>query len=309
MENYKQVEWEDVADMKELSGVTPKLTENEWTILNDSIEYKESRRKHASVLYFLKKHIILNEGFFSKSIDNIHAMFKRNKNYISTGQLKNIVNRLKDLELICVKRVKKRNIYALPLAEKLAKKLANKKSTQPVVNSGFENNSKKHRYEILDKDYNTNTTLEKPKKSLMQILREEYRGIKSTGIATKDELRKLAQHVLTIKGFGGNNAMHKSIQYLVFNKIKFSQQKIDRLGAIAYIEKVVEDRINAYNDKEIDTPVPDFITNQVANNSYSYNQPKKLRFCDFPQREYDYDALEKELLEWDDDDEYYETEN
>lgn len=287
MENYKQIEWEDVADMKELSGVTPKLTANEWTILNDSIEYKEARRKAASVLYFLKKHIILNEGFFSKSIDNIHVMFKRNKNYISTGQLKNIVNKLKDLELICVKKVKKRNIYALPLAEKLAKKLANKKSSQPVVNSGFENNSKKHRYGIPD----VNTILNTKKQNdtdLISRLKKVYKGVKPSLVATKKQLRDIAQSILVAKRMHSNSSFDKAVQYLVYKKIKYSNQKINLLGAASYIEKIIDDRLDAYKNNLVE--VPNYITGE-----------QNLIFNDFPQREYDYDALEKRLLGLDND--------
>lgn len=283
MRNVNKIEWEDV-DMVELKGITPKLTENEWIILNNNIEYKEARRKASSVLYFLKKHIILNEGFFSKSIDNIHAMFKRNKNYISTGQLKNIVNKLKELGLICVKRIKKRNVYTLPLADKLAEKLADKKQAQPVENIEIGSNLKKHKYGIKD-----NTILNTNKENgtdLISKLKKVYRGVKPSLVASKKQLRDIAQSILVAKGLHSNTYFDKAVQYLVYKKIKYSNQKINLLGAVSYIEKIIEDRLDAYNNKLVE--VPNYIT----------GEPNNLRFNDFPQRKYDYDALERELLGW-----------
>lgn len=284
MRNVNKIEWEDV-DMVELKGITPKLTENEWIILNNNIEYKEARRKASSVLYFLKKHIILNEGFFSKSIDNIHAMFKRNKNYISTGQLKNIVNKLKELGLICVKRIKKRNVYTLPLADKLAEKLADKKQAQPVENIEIGSNLKKHRYGIKDNNTILNTNKENGT-DLISKLKKVYRGVKPSLVASKKQLRDIAQSILVAKGLHSNTYFDKAVQYLVYKKIKYSNQKINLLGAVSYIEKIIEDRLDAYNNKLVE--VPNYIT----------GEPNNLRFNDFPQRKYDYDALERELLGW-----------
>ena len=284
MRNVNKIEWEDV-DMVELTGVTPKLTENEWIILNNNIEYKEARRKASSVLYFLKKHIILNEGFFSKSIDNIHAMFKRNKNYISTGQLKNIVNKLKELGLICVKRIKKRNVYTLPLADKLAEKLADKKQAQPVENIEIGSNLKKHRYGIKDNNTILNTNKENGT-DLISKLKKVYRGVKPSLVASKKQLRDIAQSVLVAKGLHSNTYFDKAVQYLVYKKIKYSNQKINLLGAVSYIEKIIDDRLDAYNNKLVE--VPNYITGEQS-----------LAFNDFQQREYDYDALEKQLLGWD----------
>lgn len=285
MRNVNKIEWEDV-DMVELTGVTPKLTENEWIILNNNIEYKEARRKASSVLYFLKKHIILNEGFFSKSIDNIHAMFKRNKNYISTGQLKNIVNKLKELGLICVKRIKKRNVYTLPLADKLAEKLADKKQAQPVENIEIGSNLKKHRYGIKDNNTILNTNKENGT-DLISKLKKVYRGVKPSLVASKKQLRDIAQSILVAKGLHSNTYFDKAVQYLVYKKIKYSNQKINLLGAVSYIEKIIDDRLDAYNNKLVE--VPNYIT----------GEPNNLRFNDFPQREDDYDALERKLLGWD----------
>ena len=284
MRNVNKIEWEDV-DMVELTGVTPKLTENEWIILNNNIEYKEARRKASSVLYFLKKHIILNQGFFSKSIDNIHAMFKRNNNYISTGQLKNIVNKLKELGLICVKRIKKRNVYTLPLADKLAEKLADKKQAQPVENIEIGSNLKKHRYGIKDNNTILNTNKENGT-DLISKLKKVYRGVKPSLVASKKQLRDIAQSVLVAKGLHSNTYFDKAVQYLVYKKIKYSNQKINLLGAVSYIEKIIDDRLDAYNNKLVE--VPNYITGEQS-----------LAFNDFQQREYDYDALEKQLLGWD----------
>ena len=247
--------FENIMTAQDLINMSPKLTKVEWTILNDNIEYREARRKAASVLYFLKKHIILNDGFFSKSIDNIYRMFKRNNNYISTGQLKNIVNRLKELGLICIERIKKRNVYAMPLAKILSKKLANKKSIQSTENTDFEDNSKNHRDDILD----VNTILytkENKGRDLITLLDKHYRGMNPKLIADKKDLKKIARRTMTALGIYSNSAYDRAIQYLVYRKIDFCNTEINFIGAARYIETLVKDRINAYNNGEPSAIVP-----------------------------------------------------
>lgn len=271
-----------------------KLTDSEWNILNTYIEYNEARRKAASLLYCIKKNIYKNNGAWSKSLLNINKMIKGST---SISNIRKIVNRLKEIGLICIKKVKKRNFYTMPVIEKVPEKVIDNENVSPVENTGLEGDSKIHRDKILDNNYNnTNTIIEKPKrkKSLMQILKEEYRGIRATGIASKKELREIAKDILVIKGYGNNNFMHNTIQQMVFDKIKYSNQKIDRLGAVAYMQKVVEDRINAYNNGEGN------VSALKANNTF-INNKSKIRFCDFPQREYSKEEMtqiERDLLGW-----------
>ena len=104
------------------------LEERDFHVLNQ-IEYKESRRKAQSILRFIRKGILLNNGSWSISFSKIHKDYNDwvNKNKkkrpelrnISLKQIKNIVNKLKDLGLLIIENVKKRNCYFLPLPNKL----------------------------------------------------------------------------------------------------------------------------------------------------------------------------------------------
>ena len=283
-----QITWDEVTNIKDLKGVTPNLTEKEWSILNDNIEFTEARRKAASVLRYLKKHILLNNGSWSKSFLNIYNMYKRSHQYISTGQLKNIVNRLKDLGLICIEKVKKRNVYTMPLAEKVAEKMADNESITPIENAELTEDSTEHRYPILDNNFNILDTNKETPSSLIKLLKKAYKGIKPSLVASKKQLREIVQATLVAKGLHGNNPFSRAIQYLVFKKIRYSQQQINLLGAVSYIEKVIEDRIKAYKNKLVE--VPGYVTDQTNNNFNSFEN----------QRNYDYDKLEGALLGYND---------
>ena len=104
------------------------LEERDFHVLNQ-IEYKESRRKAQSILRFIRKGILLNNGSWSISFSKIHKDYndwvnKKKKKRpelknISLKQIKNIVNKLKDLGLLIIENVKKKNCYFLPLPNKL----------------------------------------------------------------------------------------------------------------------------------------------------------------------------------------------
>ncbi len=104
------------------------LTAKEFTIL-EQINSKESKRKSQSLLRFLKKHIIKNNGSFCMSFAKIHYNYNRwvgrrkkarpELKTISLKQIKNLINQLADFGLIRIEKVEKTNCYFLPLPDKL----------------------------------------------------------------------------------------------------------------------------------------------------------------------------------------------
>lgn len=104
------------------------LTAEEFAIL-EQINSKESRRKSQSLLRFLKKHIIKNNGSFCMSFAKIHYNYNRwvgrrkkkrpELKTISLKQIKNLINQLADFGLIRIEKVEKTNCYFLPLPNKL----------------------------------------------------------------------------------------------------------------------------------------------------------------------------------------------
>lgn len=110
------------------------LTAEEFAIL-EQINSKESKRKSQSLLRFLKKHIIKNNGSFSMSFAKIQYNYnrwvgrrKKERPYLKTislKQVKNLINQLADFDLIRIEKVEKTNCYFLPLPNKLPQEKAN----------------------------------------------------------------------------------------------------------------------------------------------------------------------------------------
>ena len=104
------------------------LTDEEFAIL-EQINSKESKRKSQSLLRFLKKHIIKNNGSFCMSFAKIQYNYNRwvgrrkkerpELKTISLKQIKNLINQLADFGLIRIEKVEKTNCYFLPLPNKL----------------------------------------------------------------------------------------------------------------------------------------------------------------------------------------------
>lgn len=99
------------------------LTAEEFAIL-EQINSKESKRKSQSLLRFLKKHIMLNNGSWSISFEKIQYNYNRwvgrrkkarpELRTISVKQIRTLINRLADFGLIIIEKDKNRNCYILP---------------------------------------------------------------------------------------------------------------------------------------------------------------------------------------------------
>ena len=287
MENYKQVQWEDVTDIMQLKGVSPNLTEYEWNVLNTYIEYTEARRKAASVLRYIKKYIFLNEGAWTVSFDTMHKMYKRYHKNFSLSQLKNIVNKLRDLGLIGIVIIKKKNVYTLPVARKLSKKPTEKlpieNPTGDTENADTEENSELPRLGLeTENDIYTNTNngdADTVKKSYGETVSES-------------EALNIANQVIESLKVKSKWIINSTIQ-----TVKDCYSNINRLGAYKYISKIIL-KLQA-------------ISKSVYKNTHVYsdavkkyrteNTKKAIRFNeDIFTREYDYDDLEKKLLGWND---------
>ncbi|MGU8304401.1 plasmid replication protein, partial [Clostridium perfringens] len=117
-------------------------------------------------LRFIRKGILLNNGSWSISFSKIHKDYndwvnKKKKKRpelknISLKQIKNIVNKLKDLGLLIIENVKKRNCYFLPLPNKLP----NNENITPIDTTSIECNQATPRYirnNNIDIDSNSNS--------------------------------------------------------------------------------------------------------------------------------------------------------
>lgn len=103
------------------------LSDEQFAILNQ-IEYEESRRKSQSIMRFLKKEIIKAGGSWSISFKNFCKDYNNwvNKKKKKRPELKNVkltqfkflINRLRDLGLISISVVNRKNVYTLVPTEK-----------------------------------------------------------------------------------------------------------------------------------------------------------------------------------------------
>ncbi|MGV2804717.1 hypothetical protein GNF85_13735 [Clostridium perfringens] len=289
-----------------------KITSGEWIILNNNIECNNARAKAASVLNFLKKCIEANEGTFSKALAKIHILYSRSHFKFTLTHFKNIINRLKDLGLLIIEKIKNRNVYTLPkekksniniknyalinkninynnftVTKKVTKKVTEKKSNETTDIAKFEVNEKKHRYMDLYDINNLHITYN----DIINYLKNSYKGIKkSFDIATKKELKEIAKVLFVANNVNSNSKRDKYIQHLVLNKIKFSLKKIRFSGAVSYIETILFEKMIEVDSG--DREIPDWIADETK---------VKARPTNFTQRNYskkDFKEMEKEWLEY-----------
>lgn len=290
-----------------------KLTKEDWNILNNNIECNNARAKVASVLNYLKKYIEKNDGTFSKSLAKIHMFYSRSHFKFTLTHFKNIVNRLKELGLIVIEKVKNRNVYTLPkekksnkiiknyalinknidcnnftVTKKVAKKVTEKKLAENIDTSYLEPKQKKHRYSDLgDINFNLPITYN----DIIKKMKNAYKGIKKVfEVANKKELKEIAEFLFVANNVNSNSRRDKYIQYLVLRKIKFSQKKIKFSGAVNYIETVLIEKM-----AEVDSgckEIPVWITDE--------NNKITPRATNFTQRDYTKEDFDRWEQEWQD---------
>lgn len=303
-----------------------KITSQEWIILNNNIECTNARAKVASVLNYLKKCIEFNGGSFSKALAKIHILYSRSHFKFTLTHFKNIVNRLKDLGLLTIEKVKNRNVYTLPQEEKIeiqntknnieniknnenenienhaennenidcnnltvtkkvTKLVAKNKSNKTTDMTNSKANEKKHRY--MDLYYYINN-LPITYNDIIAYLKNSYKGIKKPfDIATKKELREIAEVLFMANNVNSNSRRDKYIQHLVLNKIKFSLNKIKFCGAVSYIETILFEKMIEVDSG--DREIPEWIADESK---------VKARPTNFTQRNYTKEDFEKMEQEW-----------
>lgn len=208
-----------------------KLTKEQTFLLKKEIHSEECRRKCLSVLSYITKHCNLNNGAWSKSFSDIHKMYIRYHKHMSLSNLKKIINKLYELELIYITKCGNKNIYFVD--PKVAEKVAEKYSIETKENSRVD--SKKSITELLRDLNNTNTL------SIGEIFnyyKNTYKGVTGNPIASKTDLRKIAKNLFMLRG------IHEPyIQTLVLNKINNSNTRINLKGCIAYLDTIITEKL------------------------------------------------------------------
>ncbi|MGG5463529.1 plasmid replication protein [Clostridium sp. B9] len=257
---------------------TYNLTEEQFLILKQ-IEYKESRRKAESLLRFIKKSVMTNEGSWNISFTKFHKFYndwvnKRKKNKptlknISLTQLKFTVNRLRDLGLLIIEKNKKTNIYKLPAT----KNPTNNKNAKSVDNSKVEE-KKEEKFTpmlpgslYLDIDSNSNT--------------KEFNADMYKKCTSLIDVRNKVRELLKEKKVKNNWIKDKVLVAITKNYRNITVKFLE-----SYILKAIENARDAYYRNWA---------------KYTKKHKKQYRQANFTQREYtkeEWGALEKQLLGW-----------
>lgn len=247
-----------------------RITAEEWAVLNNNIECNNARAKVASVLNYLKKYIELNGGSFSKSLAKIHMFYSRSHFKFTLTHFKNIINRLKGFGLIAIEKVKNRNVYTLPVTKKVTEKVTEKKSNESIDNTKLKDDNQKHRYsDLVDNKFNLPITYN----NIIDELKSSYKGIKKVSdIATKKELKEIAEVLFVANNVNSNSRRDKYIQYLVLRKIKFSLKKIKFSGAVSYIETILFEKMIEVDSGSKEIPVWITEGNKVISRPVNFTQ-------------------------------------
>ncbi|RUR35117.1 plasmid replication protein [Clostridium perfringens] len=246
------------------------LTEEQFAAL-EQIEYKESRRKSQSIMRFLKKSIMVNGGSWSISFKNFCKAYNNwvNKKKKKRPELKNVkitqfkflINRLRDLGLISISIVNRKNVYTLvptekPTEEKVPETIEITNLEQCNVTPMLSGNN-------IDIDLYSNSN-------------NEFDSSKYEKCTSFVDVRNKVRELLK-----ACRVKSKWIKDRVLVKVSKAYRNITVKFLENYILKAIEDAINTYKKNWI---------------KYTNVTVKPVREANFTQREYDYDVLEEQLL-------------
>lgn len=261
---------------KEYKNYKVKFTKEEKQLFN-TIE-SEKVRKSVMSLYanlVIRANKQIEEGkspALTFSYRTFLKTYNRSHTHISLGNFKNRLDILIDLKLLSVKKNIKNCTYYL-------NRFTNDKKHDENGNMTNEKQKQeKHNKENINNILNTNNIIDQ--------LSNAYKGVEYNKIASKEQLRKIAKALLVAYEINSKNIHDKCIQWLVFKKIRFSNKKINLVGAVNYIKTIILEKLNEVKQKNF--KVPTWLDN---NNTTSVN---------FTQREYTQEQindLEKMLLE------------
>ena len=248
------------------------LSDEQFAILNQ-IEYEESRRKSQSIMRFLKKEIIKAGGSWSISFKNFCKDYNNwvNKKKKKRHELKNVkitqfkflINRLRDLGLISISIVNRKNVYTLIPTEKPTEEKP--LETTEITNLEQGNVTPMLLGNNIDIDLYSNSN-------------NEFDSSKYEKCTSLVDVRNKVRELLKACRVKSN-----WIKDRVLVKVSKAYRNITVKFLENYILKAIEDARNTYKKNWI---------------KYTNIAVKPVREANFTQREYDWEVLEQELLGW-----------
>lgn len=93
------------------------LAKYEVDIIKQNIESSQMQLRAISVLNYMKKYIIKNNGYFKISIRELNRSYKRTNFKFSDDVMRRIIKKLIEINLLIIDNSQKGTVYCLPKNE------------------------------------------------------------------------------------------------------------------------------------------------------------------------------------------------
>ena len=247
--------------MEYIKAYPNKIDKKVKTVLNMTGYRDDKIKKYLSVYSKLLKYTNDENRVVERPSAEIYKLIKydweynQRKKCFSYSYFKQIIQDLADLGLLMLKKNSK---YQLIFVLKISDIVTKEKTPKHLENSNLDGNSN-FLSRFSNKNYNTNT--------LLQRIKNLYKGIRGIKFACKKELRDIAKSLMV-----KYRITDPTLQAVILNKINNSKQKINIQGAVDYIETIVVEKLIAFDCEK-------------TGGTFKYQDPVE-------------DKLEEDLLAW-----------
>lgn len=255
-----------------------KLTDGQVLTLTENIRYTSAREKAMSILAYLTRLIEHSEGTIMKTYKDLHRMHQKSpkRPRISFQRFKALMKQLLDLKLIFTDSEVRNSVHKYSLTEIQAKKQAeiqaNENSTESTENTSLKGD------DVANSDYAN--------------LNNIYNNTRQ-----KDTVSQCEAKEITMSLFDMLNIKDKNVKKAVLNRVEKVYCLINKAGANAYIAKIIQNTQIWY--KELYKQIRFTVKKSQNMNRHKLNKNSNNKIKLFREKNYDYNALERELLGWD----------
>lgn len=256
-----------------------KLTDGQVLTLTENIRYTSAREKAMSILAYLTRLIEHSEGTIMKTYKDLHRMHQKSpkRPRISFQRFKALMKQLLDLKLIFTDSEVRNSVHKYSLTEIQAKKQAeiqaNENSTESTENTSLKGD------DVANSDYAN--------------LNNIYNNTRQ-----KDTISQVEAKEITMSLFDILKIKDKNVKKAVLDRVSKVHCLINKAGANAYIAKIIQNTQIWY--KELYKQIRFTVTKSQNMNSHKITKNSNNKITLFKEKNYDYAALERELLGWDD---------
>lgn len=231
-----------------------------------------------SILAYLTRLIEHSEGTIMKTYKDLHRMHQKSpkRPRISFQRFKALMKQLLDLKLIFTDSEVRNSVHKYSLTEIQAKKQAeiqaNENSTESTENTSLKGD------DVANSDYAN--------------LNNIYNNTRQ-----KDTVSQCEAKEITMSLFDMLNIKDKNVKKAVLNRVEKVYCLINKAGANAYIAKIIQNTQIWY--KELYKQIRFTVKKSQNMNRHKLNKNSNNKIKLFREKNYDYNALERELLGWD----------